>query len=135
MQEETRHHAGHPSRGRIRGLVGYGLIRYIVVKDDRLVRKGLPVSCVILSVFGKVFGNVLVGRKMMKTIWRKLSKEKPRSVDGKNSVIWLWHDAGLVTTGDWYRGKARDAARNYEVITGIQPTHWTYCDDVIPINL
>ena len=39
-------------------------------------------------------------------------------------VIWIWRYCGIVTNGDYFKGKKRDSAKNYEVIKGIQPSHW-----------
>jgi hypothetical protein len=41
---------------------------------------------------------------------------------GQN-VIWIWDNSGQITAGDYYLGKARDAAANYTVVD-TRPTHW-----------
>ena len=49
---------------------------------------------------------------------------KPNKPKDSEYVIWIWAKAGQVTAGDYYRGQARDAAKNYEPITDCKPTHW-----------
>jgi hypothetical protein len=43
-------------------------------------------------------------------------------------VIWIWKDAGQVTAGDYFNGKPRDAAKNYEEIQSPLPSHWIRWD-------
>ena len=52
---------------------------------------------------------------------QRLALSKPKS---GQPVIWLWEFAGQATAGDYYKGKPRDAAKNYEVIKDILPSHW-----------
>jgi hypothetical protein len=45
-----------------------------------------------------------------------------KPVEGR-SVLWIWGAAGQITVGDFFKGKPRDAARCYDVISFL-PTHW-----------
>jgi len=53
--------------------------------------------------------------------FKEYPKLKPRA---GQCVLWAWAFAGQITAGDFYQGKPRDAAKNYEPISGIQPSHW-----------
>ena len=51
----------------------------------------------------------------------RLRDKKPENGE---TVIWIWSLAGQIVAGDFYNGKLRDAAKNYEIIKGILPDYW-----------
>jgi DNA-binding XRE family transcriptional regulator len=94
-----------------------GVSRVSVARRETGKRPVSREAWLALRALGKKSGQVSDGLPSV----RCFSKAKPKN---GQCVIWIWAHTGLVATGDYYNRQVRDAAKDYEPIADLMPTHW-----------